>query len=74
MLIRALWGLIVAVFFFGCAAKEHEKIVFKDVFIPVKCQEKKPVKPENNGSFEAHKQIMLYYLECENLLKRCVGE
>lgn len=56
----------------GCGAKEHN-IIYKDVLIPVKCQVKMPLKPRNDGTFEAHKKLMIYYLECENALKFCLG-
>lgn len=32
-----------------------------------------PLKPRNDGTFEAHKKLMIYYLECENALKFCLG-
>ena len=32
-----------------------------------------PVKPVNDGSFEAHKNKMIYYLRCESTLKYCLG-
>lgn len=57
----------------GCAKKEPD-VVYKEVFIPTKCQAKMPNKPINKGDFESHKEKMVYYLECERLLKFCIGK
>ena len=34
---------------------------------------KQLTKPKNDGSFEADKQKMIYFLKVESLLKECVG-
>lgn len=70
---RVIELLIVAFLFVGCSLKQDEKIVYKEVLIPVKCQVRMPKKPMNDKSFEAHKALMIYFLECESLLKECVG-
>ncbi|GKH61192.1 hypothetical protein CE91St25_15280 [Campylobacter ureolyticus] len=59
------------VIFTGCGIKPEP--VYKEVLIPVKCQAKMPVKPVNDGSFESHKNKMIYYLRCESTLKQCLG-
>ncbi|WP_456058060.1 hypothetical protein [Campylobacter hominis] len=57
----------------GCSAK-NAQVTYKDVLIPVRCDIKMPLKPRNDGTFEAHKKLMIYYLECENALKYCLGK
>ncbi|AQW80789.1 hypothetical protein [Campylobacter pinnipediorum] len=72
MLICFLLVLILS----GCAndVKNIEpRYIYKDVYVPIKCQASMPQKPKNDRSFESHKQIMLYLLECERLLKECLG-
>lgn len=64
--------LVLALFFAGCSKKEP-KVIYKDVFMPIRCEEAMPLKPKNDGTFDAHKRKMTYYLECENTLKRCLG-
>lgn len=56
----------------GCATKEN--IVYKDVFVPVKCNQIMPLKPKNDGTFEVHKELMKYYIKCESIAKICTGE
>lgn len=57
--------------FTGCSIKPEP--VYKEVLTPIRCQAKMPVKPVNDGSFEAHKNKMIYYLRCESTLKYCLG-
>lgn len=64
--------LLIALILSGCAAREN--IVYKDVFVPVKCSATMPIKPINDGSFETHKEIMKYYIKCEGIAKICTGE
>lgn len=59
------------VLFTGCSKKQD--LVYKEVLTPIRCQAKMPVKPVNDGSFEAHKNKMVYYLRCESTLKYCLG-
>ncbi|MCZ6156945.1 hypothetical protein O6B72_09010 [Campylobacter ureolyticus] len=61
----------VAMLLSGCSVKSDP--IYKEVLIPVKCQAKMPVKPVNDGSFESHKNKMIYYLRCESTLKQCLG-
>ncbi|WP_323594430.1 hypothetical protein [Aliarcobacter butzleri] len=55
--------------FSGCATE----YIYKDVYVPVKCNATIPLKPKNDGSFKADKQKMIYFLKVESLLKECVG-
>ena len=57
--------------FTGCSIKPEP--VYKEVLTPIRCQAKMPVKPVNDGSFEAHKNKMIYYIKCESTLKYCLG-
>ncbi|MCI6988817.1 MAG: hypothetical protein MR902_04500 [Campylobacter sp.] len=59
-------------FLSGCASKE--RVVYQDVYVPIKCPAKMPEKPKNKRSFESHKALMVYFLECESLLKECIGD
>ena len=63
----------MAISFTGCATKIQTEKSYKDVYVPVKCNAKMPTKPTNNGSFESHKEKMLYFLRTEALLKECIG-
>ena len=63
--------LLIAFIFTGCSIKPDP--VYKEVLTPIRCQAKMPVKPVNDGSFEAHKNKMIYYLRCESTLKYCLG-
>ncbi|ABV67913.1 hypothetical protein Abu_1666 [Aliarcobacter butzleri RM4018] len=59
--------------FSGCATKTQTEYIYKDVYVPVKCNAVIPTKPKSDGSFEADKQKMIYFLKVESLLKECVG-
>lgn len=63
----------MAISFTGCATKIQTEYIYKDVYVPVKCNAKMPIKPINDGSFETHKQKMVYFLKTEALLKECIG-
>lgn len=52
----------------GCGAKEPQ---IKQVFIPVKCNLKMPLRPAESSDFEAHKALMAYFLKCEQIAKDC---
>ncbi len=65
--------VLFALFFVGCASKAEPTLVYKEKLIPVRCDAKLPAKPENDGTFESHRAKMIYFLECENLLKQCIG-
>lgn len=65
---------VFALLFTGCTTKEVQtEYIYKDVYIPIKCNAKMPLKPQNDGSFEADKQKMIYFVRVEELLKKCIG-
>lgn len=69
-------SFLIAVFslavFGGCAGKES--VIYKDVYLPVKCGVDIPKKPVNDKTFKAHKELMIYFLKIERLLKICAGK
>lgn len=69
----SLFLIFLAFVFMGCSQKVQTQTVYKDVYIPVKCNAKLPKKPENKGDFESHKEKMIYFLKVEMLLKQCLG-
>ncbi|RXJ80807.1 hypothetical protein CRU86_00070 [Aliarcobacter skirrowii] len=69
MLMLFIFVLIIT----GCATKVKTEYVYKKVNIPVKCNVELPKKPLNDGSFETHKQKMIYYITVEDLLMKCKG-
>ena len=61
---------------FGCASKPEVivKTQYQDVFIPVACIDKMPTKPKYSPSdLQSAKELMGYFLTCEELLKGCVN-
>ncbi len=64
---------LFALAFTGCAPKIQTEYIYKDVYVPVKCNAKMPIKQQNDGSFKSHKEKMLYFLRTEALLKECIG-
>ncbi|MBE2984648.1 hypothetical protein CCAL9344_01280 [Campylobacter sp. RM9344] len=67
--------VLLALLFAGCADKQavEPHIIYKEKLMPVRCNALMPVKPKNDGTFEADKAKMIYYRDCENLLKQCLG-
>ena len=66
-----LSSLFVALIFSGCATKE--RIVTQEVYIPVKCQATKPVRPTKTNSYERNILNILEYTEkLEVLVDKCV--
>ena len=66
-----LSSLFVALIFSGCATKE--RIVTQEVYIPVKCQATKPVRPTKSSSYEKNILNILEYTEkLEVLVDKCV--
>ncbi|WP_233704127.1 hypothetical protein [Helicobacter mesocricetorum] len=63
--------LFLLAFLAGCSTKPILKVQTKEVFIPIKCNLKLPPKPKENGSFESHKELSLYYKEVEQIAKDC---
>lgn len=72
----AISSLIVAFCLVGCGTKPEVivKTQYQDVFIPVACIEKMPTKPKYSTSdLQSAKELMGYFLTCEELLKGCVN-
>lgn len=61
--------------FSGCADKQAPElsVVYKEKYMPVRCNAKMPDKPKDDGKFETHKAKMIYYRDCEKKLKQCLG-
>ena len=69
-------SLILAFFIVGCGAKPEVivKTQYQDVYVPVACIEKMPTKPKfSPENLESAKELMGYFLTCEELLKGCVS-
>ena len=66
---------LLALLFIGCTNKHipESAVFYKEKLVPVRCNALMPVKPNNEGTFEVDKAIMIYYRECESLLKQCIG-
>lgn len=72
----AMNSLIIAFFMAGCASKPEiiVKTQYQDVYVPVACIEKMPTKPKfSPENLESAKELMGYFLTCEELLKGCVN-
>ena len=72
----AINSLIIACVMAGCASKPEiiVKTHYQDVYVPVACIEKMPTKPKfSPESLESAKELMGYFLTCEELLKGCVN-
>ena len=69
-------SLILAFFMVGCGAKPEVivKTQYHDVYVPVACIEKMPTKPKYSpNDLQSAKELMGYFLTCEELLKGCVN-
>lgn len=78
LIMRSLWllaytfiFLFLLASFIGCAPKPIVKIQTKEVLIPIRCNLELPPKPKEDGSFESHKKLSLYYKEVEQIAKDC---
>lgn len=58
----------------GCAKCEPViKTEIKEIYIPVKCAAKMPIKPKYDaGDLQSVKALAKYYKECETILKECL--
>ena len=75
-MIRISLFCLFALIFTGCAAKPQASephIIYKEKYVPVRCNAEMPVKPKNDGTFETDKRIAIYYRDCEKKLKQCLG-
>ncbi len=60
----------------GCTSKPEVivKTQYQDVYVPVACIEKMPTKPKfSPENLESAKELMGYFLTCEELLKGCAN-
>ncbi|EEO26023.1 hypothetical protein [Helicobacter winghamensis] len=58
----------------ACANKELVvKREYKEVLTPTLCPLKLPLKPTYKGTLESAKEISIYYLEVEDIAKRCTS-
>ncbi|WP_109146900.1 hypothetical protein [Campylobacter concisus] len=69
-------SLLAALFMAGCSSKPEVivKTQYQDVYVPVACIEKMPTKPKYSPeNLESAKELIGYFLTCEELLKGCVN-
>jgi conserved domain protein len=69
-------SLIVALFMIGCSSKPEVivKTQYQDVYVPIACVKEMPAKPKYSTSdLQSAKELMGYFLTCEELLKGCVN-
>lgn len=69
-------SLILPFVLVGCSSKPEVivKTQYQDVYVPVACIDKMPTKPKfNPENLESAKELMGYFLTCEELLKGCVN-
>ena len=69
-------SLIVAFFIVGCSSKPEVivKTQYQDVYVPIACIKEMPIKPKfSPENLESAKELMGYFLTCEELLKGCVN-
>ena len=75
-MIRISLFCLFALIFAGCAAKPQASEpynIYKENYVPVRCNAARPVKPKHDGTFETDKRIAIYYRDCEKKLKQCLG-
>ena len=75
-MIRISLFCLFALILTGCAVKPQTSephIIYKEKYVPVRCNAKMPQKPKNDGTFETDKKIAVYYRDCEKKLKQCLG-
>ena len=75
-MIRISLFCLFALIFAGCAARPQASepyIIYKEKYVPVRCNAEMPVKPKDDGTFETDKRIAIYYRDCEKKLKQCLG-
>lgn len=69
-------SLIVALFMVGCSSKPEiiVKTQYQDVYVPIACIKEMPAKPKYSPSdLQSAKELMGYFLTCEELLKGCAN-
>ncbi|WP_278347958.1 hypothetical protein [Helicobacter pullorum] len=68
-----IFFISLSLIFSACAVKPIAQIQTKEVLIPIACDLPMPKKPKEDGSFESHKALGIYFLEVESTLKDCLG-
>lgn len=66
-----IFFISLSLIFSACASSVQ--VQTKEVLIPIKCNLEMPKKPKENGSFESHKALGIYFLEVERTLKDCLS-
>ncbi|WP_103630096.1 hypothetical protein [Campylobacter concisus] len=69
-------SLLMAFFMAGCSSKPEVivKTQYQDVYVPIACIKEMPTKPKfSPENLESAKDLMGYFLTCEELLKGCVN-
>lgn len=69
-------SLLVAFFIIGCSSKPEVivKTQYQDVYVPIACIKEMPAKPKySHSDLQSAKELMGYFLTCEELLKGCVN-
>ena len=69
-------SLILPFVLVGCSSKPEVivKTQYQDVYVPVACIKEMPTKPKfSPENLESAKELMGYFLTCEELLKGCVN-
>ncbi len=69
-------SLILAFCLAGCGAKPEVivKTQYQDVYVPIACIKEMPIKPKfSPENLESAKELMGYFLTCEELLKGCIN-
>ena len=72
----AISSLLGAFFLIGCSSKPEVivKTQYQDVYVPIACIKEMPAKPKYSPSdLQSAKELMGYFLTCEELLKGCVN-
>lgn len=67
-----IFFLSLSLIFSACASSSVQ-VQTKEVLIPIKCNLEMPKKPKEDGSFESHKALGIYFLEVERTLKDCLS-
>ncbi len=67
---KSILAIFLLIFFSACS-KPLYKIQTQEVLIPIQCNLELPKKPKENGSFESHKELAVYYKEVEQIAKDC---
>ena len=69
-------SLILPFVLVGCSSKPEVivKTQYQDVYVPVACIKEMPKKPKfSPENLESAKELMGYFLTCDELLKGCVN-